>query len=284
MRRTVSFWKMHGAGNDFVLICDDDASFPQSDAAGMARLCAAHTGIGADGLILLQPSDCADFRMVFFNPDGTPASMCGNGARCAARLAADLGRAPMHMHIETAAGIHRAERLAGDLVRLELPEPRQAPTAFCVNWEGADYDGWSLNTGVPHAVIPVRSLAALDVARFGAFVRHHEWFAPAGTNVDFMERPAEEGAPIAVRTYERGVEAETLACGTGVVATALVALALEWRRSPVEVRTVGGDLLRVEEKPLRLTGPARYVFRGEVALDDFFSGDGGEATDGSAGG
>lgn len=255
------FWKMHGAGNDFLLVDDRDLRFPAGDAAGLARLCDRHRGIGAEGVLLIQPSSAADFRMRFFNPDGTEADLCGNGARCIARLAHDLRAAPADMRMETRAGILRAEILP-DRVRIHLPPPRDWRLHLSVEWAGQTWPVHFVNSGVPHAVCPVENLAQTDVAAFGAFLRRHPLFAPDGTNVDFIRVTGP--ASLAVRTFERGVEAETPACGTGIVAAVLIAEKLGLVSPPVQAAAAGGDILDVGLSPLTLTGPAEHVFRGEI--------------------
>jgi diaminopimelate epimerase len=200
--------------------------------------------------------------MRFFNPDGSTADLCGNGARCIARLAHELGAAPADMRIETDAGLVRAEILP-PLVRLHLPDPKDWRMDLSMVWEKRDLPLHFVNSGVPHAVCIVDDLAAVDVAALGAHIRHHVLFAPAGTNADFIQITGPDS--LAIRTYERGVEAETLACGTGIVAAALVAEKLGRVRTPVQVNAAGGDLLEVSVFPLTLTGPAEHVFRGTVA-------------------
>jgi diaminopimelate epimerase len=255
------FWKMHGAGNDFVLIDDRALAFPAADAACIARICDRHRGVGAEGLLLLQPSDRAHFRMRFFNPDGGEADLCGNGARCIARLALELGAAPADMRIETAAGIVRAE-CSPPLVRLYLPEPKDWRLNLRAEWQGREWPVHFVNSGVPHAVCFVEQLADLDVHAFGAHLRNHPLFAPAGTNADFARILGENS--LALRTYERGVEAETPACGTGIVAAALAAQRLGLVRPPVRVETAGGDVLQVGLAPLTLAGPAEHAFQGQI--------------------
>lgn len=256
------FWKMHGAGNDFILVDDRSQTFPAGDLPWIAHLCERRRGVGSEGLLLIQPSAAADFRMRFFNPDGHEAEMCGNGARCIARLAHEIGAAPADMRIETAAGLVRAEILP-PLVRLHLPPPNGWRLDLSVEWSGRKWAIHHVNTGVPHAVAVVDDLAALDVPAFGSCIRRHALFAPAGTNADFIQIAGPDS--LSIRTYERGVEAETLACGTGIVAAALVAEKLGLVRAPVRVRTAGGDSLDVAMGPLALTGPAEHSFRGEIA-------------------
>ncbi len=256
------FWKMHGAGNDFILADDRALAFPVQDSARIVRLCDRRRGIGSDGLLLIQPSATADFRMRFFNPDGSEADLCGNGARCIARLAHEIGAAPADMRIETAAGTVRAEILPAG-VRLHLPPPKDERLNLSIERNRASLPLHFVNSGVPHAVCLVDDLAAVDVAGLGAFIRRHALFAPAGTNADFIQIADPDA--LRIRTYERGVEAETLACGTGIVAAAWIAIKLGLVRAPVRVTTVGGDVLEVGLSPLTLAGPAEHSFRGEFA-------------------
>lgn len=255
----ISFWKMHGAGNDFILVDDRTRTFPIQDPAFIAHLCHRRRGIGSDGLLLIQSSTTADFQMRFFNPDGSEADLCGNGARCIARLAHEIGAAPADMHIATPAGLLRAEVIP-PLVRLHLPPPKDWRLNLSVVWEKQELPLHFVNSGVPHAICMVEDIAPIDVAAVGACIRHHPLFAPAGTNVDFIQITGPRS--LAIRTYERGVEAETLACGTGIVAAALVAEKLGRVQTPVQIQTAGGDRLDVSIFPLTLTGPAEHVFQG----------------------
>ncbi len=266
------FWKMHGAGNDFILLDDREGHFPCADAALVRRLCDRHAGIGSEGLLLVQPSSRGDFRMRFFNPDGSEVGMCGNGSRCIARLAHDLGAAPANMHIETASGMLAAEVL-DDLVRLHLPDPHDCRCNLSLDWEGQTIRYHVINTGVPHAVVetPPQVLEKLDVCRLGAAIRHHAAFAPRGTNADFMAITGPQA--LRVRTYERGVEAETPACGTGITACALIAGRLGLVTPPVHVTCQHGDTLEVSYRQtdngftaVTLLGPASYAFEGTVEI------------------
>ena len=157
------FWKMHGAGNDFILVDDRPEAFPDQDGGFIARLCERRRGIGAEGLLLIRPSASADFRMRFFNPDGTEADLCGNGARCIARLAFEIGAAPADMRIETAAGLVRAEVLPPQ-VRLHLPPAKDWRLDLSVLWKNRETPLHFVNSGVPHAVCVVERLASADVA------------------------------------------------------------------------------------------------------------------------
>ncbi len=259
---SIPFWKMHGAGNDFILVDDRSRKFPAGNAAFIARLCNRQRGIGSEGLLLLQSSDTADFRMRFFNPDGGEADMCGNGARCLARLAYELGAAPAKMRIQTAADLVRAEIIPAG-VRLYLPEPKDWRLHLSMPWNGEQIALHFVDTGVPHAVAVVSDLATVNIPLLGAAIRRHALFAPAGTNADFIQVAGSNA--ISIRTYERGVEAETLACGTGVVAGTLVAVRLGLVQAPVHVATAGGDTLEVGLSPPTLAGPAEHSFRGEIA-------------------
>jgi diaminopimelate epimerase len=264
------FTKMDGAGNDFILI-DNRAGEIHLNRTQIARLCDRHRGIGADGILLLEnPSDHADFRMRYFNADGGEAEMCGNGARCFARFANQVAGTHGRISFETPAGVISAE-LAGDLVTLQMTEPTDlrlnVPLQICAEKKIVHF----VNSGVPHVVVPVAQVGDVDVSRDGSAIRHHEMFSPKGANVNFVEK---RGAnKIAVRTYERGVEGETLACGTGVVASALIFAATENVNGPIDVIARGGDELRVgfekTDKQFRnvtLTGPAEFVFEGTIEV------------------
>ncbi|MDR0994028.1 MAG: diaminopimelate epimerase [Verrucomicrobiota bacterium] len=256
------FWKMHGAGNDFILVDDRCLTFPATDAAYIAQLCHRRLGIGSDGLLLLQSVEQADFRMRFFNPDGRAAALCGNAARCAARLAYDLGMAPAAMRMATDAGVVSAVLLEDMQIRLHMPPPREWRMDQTVEWQGTLHTVHFVISGVPHAVVVLPDLANVDVAAFGSFLRHHRLFAPDGTNADFIHVLDEH--TLGIRTFERGVEGETPACGTGITAAALIAEKRGLVASPVRLKTAGGDVLEVTTSPLTLTGPAEYVFCGSV--------------------
>ena len=264
------FTKMNGAGNDFVLI-DNRAGEIHLDRSQIARLCDRHRGIGADGILLLEKaSNNADFRMRYFNADGGEAEMCGNGARCFARFAKKVAGAPAKISFETPAGVIAAE-LGGDLVTLQMTEPTDLRLNVKLPMADESKTVHFINSGVPHVVIPVSQIDDVEVRRAGSAVRYHEMFSPKGANVNFIEKRGPN--KIAIRTYERGVEDETLACGTGVVASALVFAALEKVNGQVTVITQGGDELRVGfEKTnnlfsnVTLTGPAEFVFEGAIEI------------------
>jgi len=264
------FTKMNGAGNDFVLI-DNRAGEVHLNRSQIAHLCDRHRGIGADGILLLEkPSNRADFRMRYFNADGGEAEMCGNGARCFARFANKVAGAAGKISFETPAGVISAD-LVGDLVTLQMTEPTDLRLNIPLRVANKDKAVHFINTGVPHVVIPVPQVDDVDVEREGAPIRQHEMFSPKGANVNFIEK---RGAnKIAVRTYERGVEDETLACGTGVVASALIFAAVEDANGPIGVFVRGGNELQVgfgktgtEFKNVTLTGPAEFVFEGTIEV------------------
>lgn len=264
------FTKMNGAGNDFVMI-DNRSGDRCLDKATIARICDRHRGVGADGLIAVEPArQGADFRMRYYNADGGEAEMCGNGARCFARYAARLSGKTDRISFETIAGIITAE-FEGDLVRLAMSTPQDYRPATPLNLGERTLDVQFLNTGVPHAVAFVDDLETLPVKTLGAAIRYHDYFAPKGTNANFAK--AVDAQSIAIRTYERGVEDETLACGTGVVASALIFHQNTGAASPIKVQVRGGDTLIVhfEKKNegfdrVTLTGPADFVFEGEIDL------------------
>lgn len=265
-------WKMHGAGNDFVLVDDRNLTFPAEAKHWIASVCARRTGVGADGFLLVQPSDRADFRMRYFNADGGEVDMCGNGARCISRFAHDLGAAPASMSFETMAGIIRSE-IVGDQVRLTMTDPVdwRLDQQLVLHDQIIDYD--FVNSGVEHVVIRNDDVAGVDLPPLGHGIRYHDAFKPRGTNVNVVAvtGPRE----MLIRTYERGVEGETLACGTGMVAASVIAGRKGWvDGSPVQLTCASGDVLDVGfdltetgARNVTLFGPAVYVFKGELEVD-----------------
>ena len=269
----IPFSKLSGCGNDFIII--DNRTGLLEDAGGgefAVRVCSRKMSVGADGLILIEPSQKgADFRWRFFNADGSPAGMCGNGARCAARFAHGAGIAGEEMTFETGAGLIRA-RIMGDRVNIQITEPSDLRTGMPLSLAGGTLTVHSIDTGVPHAVVSVPDVEGIDVVALGREIRHHPAFSPAGANVNFVSRLA--GGDLVNRTYERGVEDETLACGTGSVAAALVLSLENGGRSPVRVRTRSGGWLTVHYRKaddrftdVFLEGDARIVCRGELFED-----------------
>jgi diaminopimelate epimerase len=267
------FTKMNGAGNDFILF-DNRTGSIDLDRNQITQLCDRHRGIGADGILLLEkPTNRADFRMRYFNADGGEAEMCGNGARCFARFANEVGGQKGKISFETPAGVISAE-LKGDLVTLRMTEPTDLRLNVDLPMAAENKTVHFINSGVPHVVIPVAKVDDADVRREGAAIRHHKMFSPNGTNVNFIEKRGPN--KIAIRTYERGVEDETLACGTGIVASALIFAASEKSSSPITVLAKGGDELQVgfeksvdRFRNVTLTGPAEFVFEGAIDLTSF---------------
>jgi diaminopimelate epimerase len=274
--------KWHGAGNDFLVLDSRDVLAVADWPASVRRLCDRRRGIGADGVLLLESGGESDLRMRYWNADGSEAGMCGNGGRVLAAFASQrgLGKAG-EVRFHSAWGAHRAqvEQRSKELyqVALELPD-----VAWPVRLE-ADVP-WGRATmlrvdcGVPHLVVslsetPVRDLSLVDVEGWGRTLRGLEDLGRAGANVDFVAVPA--SGPLSVRTYERGVEGETLACGTGAIAVAAASAYWEWRTSPVSVLAWSGDVLEVSYQvegrrlsSVSLTGPAARVFTAELSSID----------------
>jgi diaminopimelate epimerase len=271
------FFKMNGAGNDFINVDNRDLSLTKAlDTDTIAALCDRHRGIGADGLLAVEPAKKgADFRFRYYNADGGEAEMCGNGARCFGRFTAHLGEIVLNkVTFETIAGTLAAEMI-GDDVRIAMSEPKDLKLNTEAKVPGLDVPLHFVNTGVPHVVAFLESADALDdfdVFNFGAAIRNHAAFAPAGTNANFAAVLAP--GHISIRTFERGVEDETLACGTGMVASALIHHLLTGAPSPIKVDVEGGDTLEIgfektgdqSFKNVTLTGPADFVFEGEIDI------------------
>lgn len=256
----VEFTKMHGAGNDFVMIDDRDGTFPVEDYQRVAAMACRPGGIGCEGVILVQKSETRDFKMRFFNPDGTEADLCGNGARCVAAFARSIGVVKTdRMVFETAAGEIAAEIVDETTVKVAMPEPRDFGDDFVV-------------AGVPHKIVVVENLMKTDVEGEGRRIRMSDEFAPNGTNVDFVVY--RQPNRVSIRTYERGVEAETGACGTGSVSAAVIGVRDYGLSFPVHVKTVRGYELIVDGEfdgerfsDVSLAGPVKRVFEGRIDFD-----------------
>jgi diaminopimelate epimerase len=262
---------MNAAGNDFVLI-DNRSRQIQLQPAQIARLCDRHHGVGADGLILLQPcpSGRADWAWDFYNSDGGSAEMCGNGARCFARFARRLTGGAGPVSFETRAGVINA-RFHNGGVTVTLTPPGELRLRRQIPLSIGPTEIHSIDTGVPHAVLFVPEAGRAMVLPLGAEIRNHPQFAPRGTNVNFVQ--VLEPGQIRARTYERGVEGETLACGTGVTAAALITAELRGWPSPVRVRVQSGETLEVSFERVNgqftnvgLSGPAEFVFEGRMQV------------------
>jgi diaminopimelate epimerase len=258
----LKFYKYQGTGNDFILIDNRDGNFI-CDSKTIAQLCNRHFGIGADGILLLENLIGYDFRMVYYNSDGSPATMCGNGGRCIAAFANRLGVVKSKAHFMAADGPHQARIETDDelTTQVELSMKDVIPTDIGEHFV-------ILNTGTPHFVRFVEEPDSIDVATEGAEIRYSPDYAPLGINVDFARHSEDR---IYVRTYEKGVEAETLSCGTGVTASAIAASVFTGRNSYL-VSTRGGNLAVTFERNgvtftnIRLSGPATFIYSGEIDI------------------
>ena len=264
----IKFTKAVATGNDFIIIDNRklDFGYPLPDFA--KRVCARKLSVGADGVLAIEGSGKADFRMRIFNPDGSEAQMCGNGSRCAAFYAAQRKIAGNTMTIETLAGILSAE-VKGDIVKVKITEPKDIKWNLCLMIDKCPYKLNFVNTGVPHVIHFVDDLDRVDVKNLGSHIRRHGEFSPDGTNADFVKIVDKRN--IRVRTYERGVEDETLACGTGAVASAIIAAEAHKMISPVIVETRGGEKLTVhfdivegQFRNVYLEGRAVLVYDGMI--------------------
>ncbi|MFH1078939.1 MAG: diaminopimelate epimerase [Pseudomonadota bacterium] len=265
----IEFFKMSGSGNDFILIDNRDLSLPVGDITDfIRRVCQRKVSVGADGLILIERSDRADFRWRFFNADGSEVDMCGNGGRCAARYAFLKGVSGAYLSFETGAGIIDAE-VRGDTVKLRLTDPRSLIIDEIIDVDAKPMTVSSINTGVPHVVHFPDDLDVFDVFNTGRRIRYHGQYQPAGTNANFVT--VADRHSLRIRTYERGVEDETLACGTGSVAAALISSRKGWVDSPVAVTVKSGETLTIHfdktdngfEK-VYLEGKAAVVYEGRL--------------------
>lgn len=272
MNHRIPFAKMHGAGNDFIMIDHRDLAGVPLGSGRIAALCDRRTGVGADGLIIIGPgnSSTSSFRMNYYNADGGEAEMCGNGARCSVSFAHHLGLVEDSCQFDTQAGLLDGTRHGPEDIEVRLTpwaDPELEVDVGETPWPAHH----SCDTGVPHLVIPVENIATIPVMEWGSRLRNHPKFSPAGTNVNWVARE-KNSEHFRMRTYERGVEAETLACGTGASAVAVVLCRLGLAESPVKLQTRGGDLLIVsidmENNELRLRGPAVTSFHGEVLIDE----------------
>jgi diaminopimelate epimerase len=266
--KKISFTKMVASGNDFVVIKKSLQLIAYSLQRLAKKICDRKFGIGADGLLVLEKSKVADVRMRIFNPDGSEAEMCGNGARCAALWQIANRKSQIaKIKIETRAGIIEA-KVGKDTVRIKLTNPSGIKLAIPIKVNKRTLQVNFINTGVPHTVIFVEGLDKIDVVNLGKQIRYHKRFAPSGTNVNFAEIVSRDA--IKVRTYERGVEYETLACGTGAVASALLtAYSLKLIAREINVHTQSGEILKVyferlgnNFKNVGLEGKAKIVYKG----------------------
>ncbi|MFK7971539.1 MAG: diaminopimelate epimerase [Bacteroidia bacterium] len=262
----VPFVKYHGTGNDFVLLDERETNLDAKlDQQAIARICHRHFGIGADGLMRLKTSEAADFKMLYYNADGNESSLCGNGSRCIVAFAKSLGIISDSATFETSDGTHQAWVLENDHIKLKMHSPH--------GYRQYNTSTHFIDTGSPHhvAVVDEQELSSLAIIEQGSKIRYSESYKPDGTNVNFMHEAGSDN--IHVRTYERGVENETLSCGTGVTACAYVHLIRsEASQGDVRIHTPGGELTvsiknrGLENEEVYLIGPAQHVFTGLIAL------------------
>jgi diaminopimelate epimerase len=268
----IRFFKMSGSGNDFIIIDNRIPTVAQQELRDfIVNVCRRKMSVGADGFILIEDSDTADFKWQFYNSDGSRPEMCGNGARCAARFAFLNGIAGPQHAFETDAGVISAE-IIGDRVKVKMPDPFDFRPDFNLDLNEGSLAVSSINTGVPHVIMEVTGLDDIDVFHKGREIRNHGTFAPDGTNVNFIS--IDKPNLIALRTYERGVEDETLACGTGAAASALATAAKYNWVSPVNVRTRSGIMLTIHfalengnYRNVCLEGDARVIYEGTLWED-----------------
>ena len=268
----IRFSKMSGSGNDFIIIDNRRSTVAHYDLKEfIVNVCRRKMSVGADGLILIEDSDVVDFKWRFFNSDGSRPEMCGNGARCAARFAYLNGIAGKEHDFETDAGVVSAE-IVGDRVKVKMPDPSDFRSVFSLDLSEGPLVVNSINTGVPHVIVKVADLENIDVFHRGREIRHHGAFAPDGTNVNFIS--IAKPNHLSLRTYERGVEDETLACGTGATASALISAAENSWDSPVHVLTRSGIMLTIHFSHVNggynnvfLEGDARVIYEGHLWED-----------------
>lgn len=263
----IKFSKMSGNGNDFIIFDNrtGEYNYLYEKENFIEKICARGLSVGADGVIFIENSNKADFKWQFYNSDGSIAEMCGNGARCTARFAYLEGIAGKNMSFETLAGIIKAEIKDNNEVKTMLTPAHSLELNKNILACGNNYEIHSVNTGVPHAVIICNNLSTIDVYNIGKDIRYNKDFAEKGTNVNFIEKTGSH--ELSIRTYERGVEGETLACGTGCAASALIALKKGIVENPVSLLTVGGKILTVyyeDEKTIYLQGEGRRVYTAEL--------------------
>jgi diaminopimelate epimerase len=270
--KKIEFFKMSGSGNDFIII-DNRLNVVNENGLSnfIAKVCRRKMAVGADGFILVEHSEKADFRWRFFNSDGSIAEMCGNGARCTARFAYLNDIAGPNMSFETLAGIIDAQ-VIDDRVKVKMTDPSKFKTNDTIDLKNGPLSISSINTGVPHVVIVKEQIDNAPIVDMGREIRFHEHFSPAGTNVNLTSYITDH--TIAIRTYERGVEDETLACGTGAVACAIVMAHKMKIESPINVLTKSGGYLKIfyrEKKgkyyDVYLEGDARIIYKAQLWED-----------------
>jgi len=270
--KKIDFYKMSGSGNDFIIVDNRDKIVDETDLPNfIAKACRRKMSVGADGFILVENTDTADFKWRFYNSDGSVAEMCGNGARCVARFAYLNGIAGPDMLFETQAGIVYAQ-VAGESVKVKMTDPLDLRMDYSIELKNSSLSISSVTTGVPHAVIVKDMIEDAEVIQAGREIRFHDMFAPAGANVNFVCHLKDN--IIEIRTYERGVEDETLACGTGAVASAIIMARKMKVKSPVYDLTRSGGYLKIfyqendgKYHDIYLEGDARIIYKAQLWED-----------------
>jgi diaminopimelate epimerase len=270
--KKIDFYKMSGSGNDFIIVDNRNKIVDETDLPKfIAKICRRKMSVGADGFILVENTEGADFKWRFYNSDGSAAEMCGNGARCVARYAYVTGIAGPVMSFDTQAGMVHAQ-IVGERVKVKMTDPLDLKIEYPIELKNGSLSISSVNTGVPHVVIVKDRIDTVEVVNIGREIRFHHGFAPAGTNVNFICYLKDN--IIAIRTYERGVEDETLACGTGAIAGAIVMACREKLKSPVNVLTRSGGYLNViyqehdgNYHDIYLEGDARIIYTAQIWED-----------------
>jgi diaminopimelate epimerase len=274
----IPFSKYSGSGNDFILIDNRKGVFPFHHKSLITNVCRRRTGIGADGIILLEETQNADFRFRIFNADGSEAEMCGNGIRCFLKFIVELGHPQKEYHIETMHGILPVDFI-GDNISVGMGDPTHIQWDKKIRTHDKHWNMHMINTGVPHAVFFLdeneeNNLEHIPVDKWGSEIRYHPFFQPHGTNVNFAH--LDESGKVRVRTFERGVEGETLACGTGATACALAAAKKYKLVSPISVLPRSNEALEIafsgEDNFTNITmsGPATHIFNGFFSIQKFF--------------
>lgn len=259
---TYTFYKYQGTGNDFVIIDNRDLTFPKKDTQLIEQLCDRRFGVGGDGLMLLENDDSTDFKMVYYNSDGNESSMCGNGGRCLTAFAKQLGIVDKQTNFIATDGLHKAAIDDENIVSLQMKDVEEVRI---------EKDYVFLNTGSPHHVQFVDDLEHFEVKKEGAKIRYGALYGQAGSNVNFVKQIS--NTEFSIRTYERGVEDETLSCGTGATAVAIVMHALgKTSQNQITINVEGGKLRVTFEvangiySNVYLIGPAEFVFSGQIKI------------------
>jgi diaminopimelate epimerase len=278
VRQRINFTKMSGAGNDFILIDNLDGHYRLDWSQIAPKLCDRRVGIGADGLLIIEISTKADFKMNYFNSDGSCGGMCGNGGRCAALFMANLS-SNKAQKFEALDYLYASEWVNDNKIKLWMRDVNSFKLNQLISINKIKISYHFIDTGAPHVVLFINDLPfdvqtelkSIGIIKIGAVLRNHELFKPNGVNVNFVE--IIDQSTISMRTYERGVEDETFACGTGSIACAIASFQLKNINLPIHVQAFSGEMLEIDFKEsngcfedVTLTGPAKIVFEGEIQI------------------